>query len=56
MDGMKRRLRILDDEEFKKELDDMLAKPKEWWIERAERAIRGGRVNTRKNKKASRGH
>jgi hypothetical protein len=32
---------IPDDEEFRKELKEALAKPDEWYDERVERAVRG---------------
>ncbi len=50
----KSRVRVTEDEEFDKELKVMLAKPKKWWLERAERAIRGDMIDERKSKRASR--
>jgi hypothetical protein len=34
-------VRIPDDEEFRKELKEVLAKPDEWYLERVDRAVKG---------------
>ncbi len=54
-DGMKEsHAKFPTDEELEKQIEAMLAKPKKWWLERAERAIRGDMNHERKTKRASR--
>ncbi len=50
----KSRVRVAEEQELEKELKVMLAKPKKWWLERAERAIRGDMIEDRKSGRASR--
>ncbi|MCS4540662.1 MAG: hypothetical protein HYU03_08240 [Thaumarchaeota archaeon] len=48
-------VRIPDDEEFRKELKEVLAKPDEWYLERVDRAVRGAiRVRGRRSLRVSR--
>ncbi len=53
---MKRRDRIRLEKEFNANFKRIMAKPMEWWLDRAERALKGGIVDRRKSRKVTRRH